>query len=134
MAYIVHRKPLVNDIDRVWDSLMGGNTAFPPVDITEHDKSYRLEADIPGFNENDVEAVVEDRVLVLQAKNPGNTQEEQANYLVQERNRRGFRRSFVIPKDADVTGISARFSNGVLTVDLPKLPEVQPRNIEIKRG
>ncbi len=134
MAYIVHRRPMVNNIDKVWDSLLGEKSVFPPVDIVEGEKSYRIEADLPGFSDTEVEAVIEDRVLVLQANLPKDTEEETGTYLVRERNRRSFRRSFVIPKDADISSVEASFSNGVLSVVIPKLPEVQPRTIEIKRG
>ncbi len=134
MAYIVHRRPMVNSIDKVWDSLLGEKSVFPPVDIVEDDNAYRLEADLPGFSDTEVEAVIEDRVLVLQANLPKEAVEDTSKYLVRERAHRSFRRSFVVPKDADVTGVEARFSNGVLSVTIPKLPEVQPRTIEIKKG
>ena len=141
MAYIVRNNPnnnvsVANELDRVWDSLLTNRGSYPAVDIIENDSDYRLEADLPGVSEKNVEVKLEDRVLIVQsAADAGEEVESEApRYLIRERKTRSFRRSFVVPKDADVSGIEASFKNGVLELSIPKLPEAKPRSIEIKHG
>jgi len=43
-----------------------------------------------------------------------------------------FKRAFTLPEDVDSEQISADFTNGVLTLVLPKRPEVAPKKVEIK--
>ena len=51
-----------------------------------------------------------------------------------ERSYGSFSRSFGLPANVDVGGITAEAQDGVLTVTIPKLPEEkpQPKEIEIK--
>ena len=140
MAYIVRRNPVnngsvMNELDRVWDSLVSDRGTYPAVDIIEHENGYDIEADLPGISENDVEAKVEDRVLIIQSiEKKQENESDPARYLIRERRNHQFSRSFVVPKDADVTAIEASFKNGVLRLSIPKLPEAKPRSIEIRRG
>lgn len=140
MAYIVRRNQLnngsvLNDMDRIWDSMLKGRSTAPAVDIIEEDDRYIIEADLPGLGESEIEAKVEDRVLILQsAESETEKPAEERTYLVRERSRSSFRRSFVVPKDADVDGIEAAFKDGVLSLSIRKLPEAKPRSIEIKRA
>jgi HSP20 family protein len=140
MVYMVRRNPVhngsvLNELDRVWDSLVSDRGTYPAVDIIENEHGYEIEADLPGISENDVEAKVEDRVLIIQSTEKKQENEaDSARYLIRERRSRAFSRSFVVPKDADVTAIEASFKNGVLRLFLPKLPEAKPRSIEIRRG
>ena len=45
-----------------------------------------------------------------------------------------FRRSFTLPRTVKADDITARFENGVLTIDLPKASEAKGRKIEISKG
>ena len=47
------------------------------------------------------------------------------------RTTRSFNRSFKLPEDVDVKGISATMDKGVLALTLPKRPEAAPRRITI---
>lgn len=140
MAYIVRRNQVnngstLNELDRMWDSMLKGRASYPAVDIIEEDERYLIEADLPGVTQEEIEAKVEDRVLILQSvEKEEQTPAESRSYLVRERSRSDFRRSFVVPKDADVDGIEASFKDGVLSLSIKKLPEAKPRSIEIKRG
>jgi HSP20 family protein len=51
-----------------------------------------------------------------------------------ERSYGSFSRSFSLPPNVDVEGIKAEAQDGVLTVTIPKVPEVkpQPKEIEIQ--
>lgn len=114
----------------VFDEAPVWNTRQPAVDVIEEDDGYVVEAELPGMSEEDVDVRVEDNLLTITA-----AREEQSGerrYLIRERGGREYRRSFVLPKDADRAGIEARFRSGVLHLDIKKLPEAKPRQIEIK--
>ena len=104
----------------------------PSVDIVENDDRYVLEAELTGLTEKDVDLKVEDNLLTISSKKTEEKKEEKRSYLLRERKDYQFTRSFVLPKDVDREHISASFKNGLLTLDLPKLPETKPRKIDIK--
>jgi HSP20 family molecular chaperone IbpA len=72
-------------------------------------------------------------VLKLSSTKESNPEEDKKKKsLVRERYYRAFERSFSLPEDIDESAIEGEFSDGVLTVTLPKKPEVQPKSIEVK--
>ncbi len=119
----------------------------PNVDVTETKDSYVLEMDLPGRAEKDVAIELNDRVLTISSaeekkaeteeqdaekKDEGDSEtEEKPQYLLRERCRSSFSRSFTLPKDIDETGVSANFKNGVLSITIPRKAEAQPRKITI---
>lgn len=119
----------------------------PNVDVTETKDSYVLEMDLPGRAEKDVAIELNDRVLTIasaeekkvevaeqdaEKKDEGGSEaEEKPQYLLRERRRSSFSRSFTLPKDIDETGVSANFKNGVLSITIPRKAEAQPRKITI---
>ena len=113
--------------DRIFNRL-------PAVDVRETDKSYLLEADLPGFDENDIEIHLDNNTLTIESKKTEEKKEEKTNYMVQERRLSSFSRSFSLPENADRESISAKFKNGVLSVEIGKLAEAQKRAIEISKS
>ena len=117
----------------------------PNVDVTETKDSYVLEMDLPGRAEKDVAIELNDRVLTIasaedkksetkeNAENQAeqNEEAEKPQFLLRERCRSSFSRSFTLPKDIDETGVGASFKNGVLTITIPRKAEAQPRRITI---
>ncbi len=96
------------------------------VDIEEDDKQYRIYADLPGAEKNQVSVSVEDNVLSLRAK----TEAANSDALRRERPRGEFARTFRLPRKTDEKGIKASMKNGVLTVTVPKA-KTSGRAVEI---
>lgn len=123
--------------DRVFDSLFRANTGSvlgrPAVDIRESEEGYVLEAELPGFNESDVEVNLNDNLLTITASTETKDDEKANGYVLRERRSRAFTRSFVLPSEVDREKIDAKFADGVLTLELHKTPESKPRRIEIKK-
>ena len=116
----------------------------PDVDVTESKDAYTLDMDLPGRTENDVSLELNDGVLTIASektetkaiedkkdKHEEKENAEKPQYLLRERRRTSFRRSFTLPKDIDAEGVTAGFKNGVLTVRIPRKAEVAPRKIQI---
>jgi HSP20 family protein len=143
MKYIVPRRvhgvSLMDEFDRmvgdIFNDFTGsfGGTRMPAVDVREEDDRYVLEAELPGMTEKDIEVKVEDTLLTIASRHEEKRDEEQRNgYIIRERSRTEFKRSFVLPKDVDRDNIHATFRNGLLELTLAKKPEAQPKSIEIK--
>jgi len=108
------------------------NSKIPSVDIFEDSDAYTIEAELPGFKEENVSINVEKHVLNLKSLKEENKQEDKRKVLIKERNSYKFERSFRLPEGVDEEKISAEFSNGVLRILIPKMPEVQPKAITVK--
>ncbi len=104
----------------------------PAVDIKEEDGRYVIHADVPGVDPKDIEVSMEDGVLTLAGERKSETTQESNGWKRTERLTGRFLRRFTLPEGADAEGISAKGTNGVLEISIPKLAKVQPRRIEIK--
>jgi len=141
---IVRNRPLnvLNDLDRMVDAFFGNpGLAFdrslnrlPAIDVNEDDKQYTLVADIPGLSEKDVEIKIDDQLLTISNKQSEESESKKEGFVIRERYARSFSRSFTLPNDVNVDGISASSAEGVLTVVLPKTPKAQAKLIDVKRG
>ena len=126
------------NFDRMFDSMFRSNvsnvTTKPAVDIRESENGYVLEAELPGFAETEIDVKLNDTLLTISAGTEEKSEESKEGYLLRERRSRSFTRSFVLPREVDRESIEAAFSNGVLTLELHKTPEAQPRQIEVKKS
>jgi len=102
-----------------------GGMGWPHIDVVETEKEYRVTAELPGLEEKDVDLTVQDGVLTL--KGEKKVEHDDNGRLHSERFYGRFERSFSVGSDVDKDKISALFKNGVLTVVLPKSPEVQSK-------
>ncbi|SFH63817.1 Hsp20/alpha crystallin family protein [Pisciglobus halotolerans] len=102
------------------------------VDIKEKDKAYTLEADLPGLTKEDIQLDYRNNVLSISAHQETGKDEkdEEGNYIRRERSTRSYSRQFLL-RDIDEENITAKFENGVLTVDLPKKETEEPKTKRI---
>lgn len=108
--------------------------ATPAVDMTESDKAYEINAELPGMDEKDIEVKVVNGDLMIKGEKQEEKEEKQKDYYLHERRFGSFERRFQVPQGADTDKIEASFKKGVLTVTLPKKPEAQKpaKKIEVK--
>ena len=104
----------------------------PSVEVKENGKTYTVTVELPGLDEKDVKAAVEDDVLTISGEKKVERTDEKTHYS--ERSYGNFTRSFTLPADADRNAVSAKFSKGVLTVEIGKSAGMpgQGKQIEIK--
>jgi HSP20 family protein len=104
----------------------------PIHDIIENDKEFVVEAMMAGVKKEDISVEVEKNKLRIKA--------ERKEVKDQKYNRKEsftgiYRRSIIMPDNADVDNITATMTDGVLTVTIPKLatePTPVKKQIEIK--
>jgi len=109
----------------------------PNVDVRETETAYVMEMDLPGLSEKDVEINLKDRLLSISSMKEAKKEDEkkestEEHYLIRERRTSSFSRRFTLPEDIDAPHVEANFINGVLTITIPRKPESQPRQIQIK--
>jgi HSP20 family protein len=106
----------------------------PAMDITEDTAGYKLTAELPGLTEKDIEVEVRGNVLTLKGEKKQESERTEADVHLSERSYGAFARSFTLPEGVDSGTIAAEFTNGVLTLTLPKLPAAMPqtKTIEVK--
>lgn len=123
-----------SNLDRVWDEFFYGSrtSSTPDYDVTESDSGYSLYFDLPGVEEDRINLEVKDRVLTLEVKKDDIKDKEEVKYLVRNRKKAGFTKSFKLPEDVNPESVDAEFQNGVLTVGISKKEEVKPKRITIK--
>ena len=82
----------------------------------------------------DIDLSISHDTLTVKGEKRDEKEEKSKNYHVSERFYGSFERSFALPEGVDRDKIEAGFAKGVLTVTLPKKPEVvqQQKKIEIK--
>lgn len=94
---------------------------FPHVELSDTDKEVKVEAELPGLSEGDVELVLKDGTLIIRGEKKGAIEDKTRR--VSERFYGRFERMIPLPSEVREDQVNASFKNGVLTVTLPKSPE-----------
>jgi HSP20 family protein len=105
---------------------------WPKVDVTDGEDAVRVEAEMPGLTEKDVEVTLKDGVLTLSGERKVETDDKERR--VSERFVGRFVRQIPIGYEIDEDRVEASFAKGELTVTLPKTAQAKTdaKKIEIK--
>ncbi len=107
--------------------------AFPPTNVYSRGESYLLELRVPGLKEDEVKLHFLDGALTVRGEAAADAPEGYASHRRERRPVR-FARTFNFNTPIDAERITARLSDGLLTVELPRSPEAQPRTIPVLAG
>jgi HSP20 family protein len=105
---------------------------FPPINIWLRDNSVIVTAELSGVSRDDVRLNLQDDVLTLEGKREPRHQQEDGNWQRRERSYGSFSRAVQLPFRIDPDKVQARFNNGVLEVELERLEDDRPKEIEIR--
>lgn len=107
--------------------------AGPRLNVVETDKSFQLEAEMPGVKKEDLKIAIDNRRVTIEAEvKRESEQKEGENVVYAERSTRRFARSITLPVDVADDGAQARLENGVLILTLPKKEPAQPKKISVQ--
>lgn len=104
----------------------------PAVDIVEEKERFVLRADVPGVKPEDIDVNMENGVLSVSGQRFEESSEDTDGVRRLERISGRFYRRFTLPETANAESITAKSSNGILEVTIPKLPEVKARRITVE--
>jgi HSP20 family molecular chaperone IbpA len=105
----------------------------PAVDIFETDEGITLRADMPGVSKDRLNLRIEGTSLLVEGR-IGIAPQDQMQPLYADVRSAAYRRSFMLSNEFDASKIDADLKDGVLTVRIPKRPELRPRRIEVRTG
>jgi len=109
-------------------------TFLPDFDVKETKDSYLFRADLPGVKEQDIDVSITGSRITVSGKREEESEEKTDTYYACERSYGSFTRSFTLPEGADTEHVQAELKSGVLSLVIPKRPEVQPKKIAVKSG
>jgi HSP20 family protein len=136
----------LSDFDRYLESFFGDSmlapadrvfNRLPAVDVQEKEDAYLLEAELPGYEEKNIQVHVDGGNLTIESRQEDEKDRKgkgakEGAFLIRERRSSSFSRSFRLPENADPNQVSASFKNGILSLEIKKRSEAQKRIIEIR--
>jgi len=133
---------LAGRLQRTFDQVLANTLAradadrnvawIPSVDVHEEPERFVVRADLPGVDPKDIEITAEDGVLTLRGTRAAQKTEQQDGITRVERVAGRFLRRFTLPETAQADAISAKQTNGVLELSIPKQAKPEPRRIKIE--
>lgn len=113
-------------------SYKGFRNAVPYVNVVETDNAFELEAELPGYDEKDVEVLLREDVLTIKGNKKATFEGNgNYNYYIHERSLGTFTRSIELPFEPDPSAMKVTFSKGILRIMWPKSAAMKGRTIKI---
>ena len=107
--------------------------AWPvPMDAAQEGDRVVVKASIPGVKPDEVEVTIEDGRITIKGETSTENEQRDGGYLLRERRAGSFYRSLRLPETVDADKAESSYSNGVLTVTLPKLESKKAKKVEVK--
>lgn len=128
---------LFEDFFKGFDIEPFGGTAMtfvPRLSVEDKENQIEITAELPGLDEKDIDISIVDDVLTIRGEKKDESEEKGKDYYRSERLYGAFSRSIQLPAGTDDSKIAASVKKGVLTVTVPKSPQVQAKRkkIEVK--
>lgn len=135
MPFGRNEKNLFNYLDNMEKDFFGSVSSVTHMrtDVLDKGDHYELQAELPGFNKEDIHISVDNGCLTIAAQHSEENKEEKSNYIRRERKYGSFQRSFDLT-GIDADKITAAYENGILKLALPKQVEVKPESKRIEIG
>jgi HSP20 family protein len=93
----------------------------PRVNIVETEKTFQVQAELPGIKKEDVKVAIENQRVSIEAESRHEEEKKEGETVVYtERTARKFMRSFMLPSEVDESASDAKLEHGILTLTLPK--------------
>ncbi len=135
---------LTSDMNAIVESLFGDETGggsaretgfTPRMDVDETETAFHLSFDLPGVDPDEIEIKLDEQSLTIQGHRKQTAVEsDNGKYRRVERTFGEYRRTIQLPKTVDKDAIEADYTDGVLTVVVPKASPVEARKVKIHRG
>ena len=131
---------ILNDFDLMIDNIFNDgwnlhtsprNSTHPAIDIKESENEYTIIADLPGFDKSNINLSIDEGYLTIKASEE-KVDDSNGRYMLKERNMRNYSRTFSLPDNALDSKVSAKYSNGLLNITIPKSKEVNKKVKQIK--
>lgn len=114
------------------------NATAPAINVVEHEDDYVVELAAPGMTKEDFNVHIDEdgNLVIAMEKKNDKKDERKGRYLRREFSYSKYQQAVILPDDVDRSKISAKVTNGVLEVVLPKIPArptvERTTNIDVK--
>lgn len=102
------------------------------LDMYETDDNVVVKTAVPGVKAEDIDVSITGDTLTIKAETKEDEEIKRENYLRRERRYGSYCRSVTLPGGLKTDEAEADYSDGILTLTLPKAEEVKPKSIEVK--
>ena len=104
------------------------------MDVYEEGDNLVVEAQLPGFEPEDIDINIERGTLTIRGQSKTEEERNERNYLIREHRAGSFMRSIQLPETVNADAADARFEHGVLRLTFPWAEQHQPRRIKVQAG
>jgi HSP20 family protein len=104
----------------------------PPMDIKETEHKVMVSVDIPGLKPEDIDISTSENILTVKGEKREEKEEKGEHAYASERRYGAFHRSVELPCLIDPDKVDASYHNGVLRIEMQKIPEPHRRKIQVK--
>ena len=132
---------IFNEMDRMRRAMDGllstyvpaiGSATFPLVNVYDDKDNVVVTAELPGLTRERVNITFSDNTFTIAGKLEPLAQVKNMTPVRKERSEGSFEKTIRIPTKVDQNALSATFSNGILTITMPKTEEAKPKTISIE--
>lgn len=134
-------RPLLRQLDDFMNEAVSGprgmedtRTLSPAVDLEETDDHYILSFDMPGLKKDDINIEVQGNTLSVSGERKFKREGGEGRTRFVESRYGTFQRQMSLPKGIQANEVEAEYTNGVLTVAVPKAAEAKSQKIKIGEG
>jgi HSP20 family protein len=132
-----HYRQLVHDaLRQSHQSILQRSATWRPLaDIRESAEMLMVKIELAGMKEEEIDVTLYEDALVVSGERHEEPEGNENVYYHEAQIRYGpFRIEVLLLLPIDREGVKARYENGFLWVDLPKLPQNKPERVRIERS
>jgi HSP20 family protein len=126
-----------NNLFKTFDAMSPNKIAhnqtntIPAVNVKEIENAFHIEVAAPGLKKEDFKLSLNENRLTISVNQEQKTEENTEKFVRKEFSFTSFQRTFNLPKNVEIEGIGATYTDGILTINVPKQVEVKPTVKEI---
>lgn len=109
--------------------LAGG---YPAMNAWANADGVIITAELPGIDPDDLEIAVQNNTLTLSGQRGQEALDEEITYHRRERGSGQFQRTFQLPFEVEADEVEASYTNGVLSITLPRAESDKPKKIQVR--
>lgn len=129
-------RTMEDTIGRMWRGFGGNGDVTAenwnvPLDVVREGDNLMVHASLPGVDPEHIDVSVEDNVLTIKASTQSEYEHKEGEYLMKERRVGSFHRALRLPDTVDTEKIHPTYTNGVLTVTIPKAESKKAKHLKV---
>ena len=97
----------------------------PAVNVVQTEKGFRIEMAAPGFHKDDFSLSVDNGTLKIKGEHKAETEDKTEKFTRREFRFGSFERKFTLPENTDQENIEAKYTDGILTITIPRNEETK---------